>query len=114
MPSSPGTRDASARSVPLRRRLFVLAAAAIVPLAVMREGQLRYVLSAVVKPDAIFDVVRRQQLPADWVVSVFDAKTQRVARSREHEAYLGQPPSPSLAALMKGKGDEGAGVTYSM
>jgi signal transduction histidine kinase/ActR/RegA family two-component response regulator len=81
---------------------------------VMREGQLRYVLSAVVKPDAIFDVVRRQRLPADWVVSVFDAKTQRVARSREHEAYLGQPPSASLAKLMQAKGDEGAGVTYSM
>jgi signal transduction histidine kinase/ActR/RegA family two-component response regulator len=81
---------------------------------VMREGQLRYVLSAVVKPDAILEVVQRQRLPAGWVVSVFDTKAQRVARSRQHEAYLGQAPSPSLAELMNAKGEEGAAVTYSM
>ena len=81
---------------------------------VMREGRLRYVLTAVVKPDAIFDVVQRQRLPGDWVVSVFDAQYRRVARSRQHEENLGGPPSRSLLELMNRGGDEAAGVTYSM
>src|SRR5580765_1946973 len=81
---------------------------------VMREGRLRYVLTAVVKPDAIFDVVQRQRLPQDWVVSVFDSQRQRIARSRQHEENLGKPPSPSLVAMMDADPDEGAGVTYSM
>ena len=40
---------------------------------VMRDGTLRYVLSAVVKPDAILAVVDRQRVPPVWTVSVFDA-----------------------------------------
>jgi signal transduction histidine kinase/ActR/RegA family two-component response regulator len=81
---------------------------------VMREGQLRYVLSAIVKPDAIFDVVKRQRVPEDWVVSVFDSALQRVARSRRHEENLGKPPSPSLVDMMRRGGEEGAGLARSV
>jgi signal transduction histidine kinase/ActR/RegA family two-component response regulator len=81
---------------------------------VMREGQLRYVLTAVVKPDAIFDVVTRQRLPEDWIVSVFDSKLQRVARSRRHQENLGGAPAPSLIELMDASGEEGSGITYSL
>lgn len=81
---------------------------------VLRDGKLRYVLTAVVKPESVLEVVRRQRLPQDWVVSVFDAEGIRVARSRMHETYVGTPAAPSLKALMKEKGAEGAGMTYAL
>ena len=81
---------------------------------VMRDGELRYVLSAVVRPEAILDVVMRQQAPESWVISVFDAANQRVARSRAHGEYLGGSPSPSLQKLMANSAAEGFGETYAL
>ena len=81
---------------------------------VMRDGKLVYVLSGVMKPDAIVEVVNRQRLPADWVVSVFDAKNTRVARSRQHGEFLGKGPAPSLAELMARPEREGMGLTYAL
>ena len=78
---------------------------------VVRNGEVRYVLTAAVKPDGVLDIVRRQRVPPEWVVSVFDAKNMRVARSRQHQEYIGSPPAPSLAELMDRSGAEGAGVT---
>ena len=56
------------------------------------------------------DPARRQQqrVPADWVVSVFDAKNARVARSRDHERDLGTPPTqclhrPAATACRRGR-----------
>ncbi len=73
---------------------------------VLRNSEPRYVLSAVVRPDGILDVVKRQRVPPDWVVSVFDGNRARVARSRQHAENLGTPPSPSLNALLDRGGDE--------
>ena len=56
---------------------------------VARAGEVRYVLTAAVKPDGILEIVNRQRVPSDWVVSVFDAKGMRIARSRQHLQYLG-------------------------
>jgi signal transduction histidine kinase/CheY-like chemotaxis protein len=81
---------------------------------VLRDGNLRYVLTGVVNPDAIVDVVSHQKVPDDWIVSVFDAKGSRVARSREHAKFLGGPPAPSLQRLMGAVGDEGVGLTYAL
>jgi signal transduction histidine kinase len=81
---------------------------------VVRERSVRYVLTAIVRPDAILEVVQRQQVPEDWVVSVFDAKRQRVARSRQHQETLGTPPSPTLAELMDEHGAEGTGITLAL
>ncbi|HSC65713.1 MAG TPA: ATP-binding protein [Caldimonas sp.] len=74
------------------------------------DGELRYVLSAVVRPEAILRVVNAQRVPDDWIVSVFDSNGVRVARSREHERYLGTAPSPSLRALMVSLGEKGESV----
>jgi signal transduction histidine kinase/ActR/RegA family two-component response regulator len=78
---------------------------------VVRNGKLRFVLTGVVKPDAILKVVNRQQVPAEWVVSVFDAKDIRVARSRGHEKYIGTPPANGLRDLMATGDQEGSGIT---
>jgi signal transduction histidine kinase len=85
-----------------------------VRIPVMRDGAVRFVLTAAVKPAAFTDVLERQRVPTDWVVSVFDSHNQRVARSRQHAQFLGQPPAPSLAELMARSGDEGSGVTRAL
>ena len=81
---------------------------------VMQDGEVRYVLTAAVRPESFVEVLGRQKLPADWVVSVFDASGVRIARSRQHDEYLGKPPAPSLLALMQQGGAEGSGMTYAL
>jgi signal transduction histidine kinase len=81
---------------------------------VLRRGELRYVLTARVKPEEIRDVLTRQRVPGDWVISVFDSRGLRVARSRTHEENLGGLASPSLRELMASGVPEGAGVTQTL
>jgi signal transduction histidine kinase len=81
---------------------------------VLRQGEVRYVLTAALKPEAFVELLNRQRLPPGWVVSIFDAKGQRVARSRQHAEYLGQPASPTLLELMARSGEEGSGVTRAL
>jgi signal transduction histidine kinase len=81
---------------------------------VMRDGKLRYVLSAAVRPEAIREVLTRQRVPGDWVISIFDANGRRVARSRAHEENLGGQAAPSLRELMASGASEGAGETLTV
>jgi signal transduction histidine kinase len=81
---------------------------------VLRQGEVRYVLTAALRPEAMVELLNRQRLPADWVVSIFDAKGQRVARSRLHAEFLGRAASPSLVELMARSGEEGSGVTHAL
>ncbi len=81
---------------------------------VTRDGALRYVVSALVKPANIRDVVVRHGIPDDWVLSIFDANGRRVARSRAHEENLGGEASPTVRALMAGGGRDGFGETYAL
>jgi signal transduction histidine kinase len=81
---------------------------------VARDGRLRYVLTAVLNPDAILDVVKRQRVPQDWVISVFDAHGDRVARSRQHAKYLGSTAPVRLQRLIETAGDEGVGATTDL
>ncbi len=81
---------------------------------VVRNGGVRFVLTAALKPDTFVDVLDRQRLPLDWVVSVFDANGLRVARSRQHEELVGKEARPSLRALMASGRLEGTGISYSI
>ena len=81
---------------------------------VMRSGQLKYVVSALVKPEAIYKVLTRQQVPADWIISVVDAHGVRIARSRAHETTLGGRLSPTVQDVVAAGGAEGFGVAYAL
>ena len=81
---------------------------------VVRDGELRYVLSAIVSPEDILEVIQRQRVPNDWVISVFDANGRRVARSRAHRENLGGKAAPTLQQLMAGGAAEGWGQTFSL
>jgi PAS domain S-box-containing protein len=51
-----------------------------VRMPIIREGALDYVLSVAVKLDLFDEVLRAQQLPADWVISLSDRNRGFVAR----------------------------------
>ena len=80
----------------------------------MRAGSMRYVVVALVEPEAIRAILERQHVPHDWVISIFDADGLRVARSRAHAANLGTPGAPSLVELMRSPQAEGWGVTTTL
>jgi signal transduction histidine kinase len=80
-----------------------------VRVAVAREGELRYVLTALVDPAAMLRILERQKPPPQSLSIIFDARLNIVARSREHTRYAGMPLSESLRALL-GSAGEGWGV----
>jgi signal transduction histidine kinase/ActR/RegA family two-component response regulator len=76
------------------------------------NGRVEYVLSAAVRPDRILEVLSKQQVPAGWVITVFDQSYSRVARTREHASIK---PSPTLLSLLQGTpGPVGSGLTRSL
>jgi len=81
---------------------------------VMRNGKLVYVLTAVLKPEVIFNVINLRRLPSDWVATVVDANGRRIARTRDHEKTLGKPAAPSLMAMVKQNTNEGSGLTQTV
>jgi len=81
---------------------------------VVRDGELRYVLTGVMRPETILGVVNQQHVPGNWIVSVFDANGMRVARSRSNDEYIGMPAAPSLQKLMSGSSREGVGNSYAL
>ena len=78
---------------------------------VLYEGDLRYILSAVIPAEHIQSVLLRQYVPATSIVSVFDQSLTRVARSRPNPV---QQPAPSLRAMLQGGGAEGMGTTTTL
>jgi signal transduction histidine kinase len=78
---------------------------------VLRDGELAYVLSAVIPAERVLAVIQRQKLPPTSLVSVFDRGLTRVARSRLNTSAR---PSPSLEALIQSSGAEGEGVTVTL
>jgi len=80
---------------------------------VVRGGELRYVLTAFVKPDLMFEILSLQKMPPESVSMVFDASLTIVARSRDHEQFVAAPLSETLIRLMGGA-DEGSGLTGTL
>ena len=67
---------------------------------VVRGGDIKYVLSAVVRPASIAALLAAQRLPADWVGVVVDGNKRIVARTVDPERMLGRPASESLQAAI--------------
>ena len=80
----------------------------------VREDDVQYVLTALVSPAAVRDVLIRQAVPDDWVISVVDTSGARVARSRAHEETLGGRLSESVQRVVSRGGREGSGMAYAL
>ncbi|MDB5745652.1 MAG: hybrid sensor histidine kinase/response regulator [Massilia sp.] len=73
-----------------------------------------YVLTAVVRPDRILGVLKRQRVPEGSVISISDSLGSIVARSKDHDNRVAGPPSPSLVQLIRGAAPEGVGSTVNL
>jgi signal transduction histidine kinase len=71
-----------------------------VRIPVVREGAVVSVLTGVIEPAAIGQILTTQQIPADWVGTVFDATHTVVARTRGTEEFVGRSVSPAFARLL--------------
>ena len=73
-----------------------------------------YALTAVIKPDRILNVLKRQHVSPDSVIAVIDASGSIVARSKDQDRRVAGPPSPALARLIAGAAPEGVGNTVNI
>ena len=72
---------------------------------VVRDGAVRHVLTAIVRPESIAAVLRAQRIPDGWSVSVFDANDIRIARTVDDEKWRGSAPSDTLRPLLRSMGE---------
>ena len=63
---------------------------------IIRDNAVTYILSAVVSPDSIHELLMSQKLPTDWVGVVLDRNNRVVARTIDQEKTLGGFASQSL------------------
>lgn len=80
---------------------------------VRRDGAVRYVLGAAVTPERLASMLRKQQLPADWVAAVFDRNGTIVARTHEAQRFVGQKGAPVLIGKIRAA-REGAVQTQTL
>lgn len=78
---------------------------------VMRSGEVAYVLSAEIRPDAVRDVLSRQRIPEQGVAVILDRQYNVVARSLNQHSWVGKPPSPGLRRLILEGGTSGITTT---
>ena len=67
---------------------------------VARSGKIKYVLSAVVRPRLLHELLAPQGLPPDWIGVVLDGNRRFVARTVDPERSAGQLASESLRAAL--------------
>jgi len=67
-----------------------------VDVPVMNDGRVAFDLSVGEVPERFRKILQEQQLPAGWIGVVFDRKGTIVARTQEHERFVGNPGSREL------------------
>jgi len=65
---------------------------------VVRDGELRYALGAMLDLDALSAFIAAHSLPAHWTATLLDRNGTVLARSHEPEAWFGRTASPALRA----------------
>ena len=72
---------------------------------VLKDDTVTHVLSMAVDPRRIAEILLAQNLPASWVATVIDRANRVVARSRQHEAFVGKSaPDEFLNAAREADG----------
>ncbi len=72
---------------------------------VLKDGTVTHVLSMAVEPRRIAEILLAQNLPASWVATVIDRADRVVARSRQHETFVGKAaPDEFLKASREADG----------
>jgi signal transduction histidine kinase/CheY-like chemotaxis protein len=68
---------------------------------VIRDGKALYGLALGLDPKHLADILRQQNLPPEWVVSIFDSTGTTVARDRAAEQFMGRKGAPLLVRRMQ-------------
>lgn len=83
-----------------KRKGGILAFPVRVP--VVRDGELRYILTAAITPKALDSLVSQGLSPTEeWTRTLVDGQGIVVARSREPERFVGKPGTPSFLRRMR-------------
>jgi two-component sensor histidine kinase len=61
-----------------------------VSIPLMRDGQLRFIMSLGLLPRDLVVLLASQKLPPEWVTTIWDANGTILARSRDNDRYLGK------------------------
>ncbi len=70
-----------------------------ISIPVLRDGgELRYIMSLGLLPEDLLSILKAQNLDALWVLSVWDSKDVILARTRDHEAWVGKTLPVNLRA----------------
>jgi len=67
---------------------------------VRRGDRVAFALAMGVFPERLGQILARQKIPPDWVVSIFDSQGTIVARTRAAEQFVGRKGSPALVQRM--------------
>jgi|GEM_PF-461158 len=81
---------------------------------IKRDGRVVYVLTGVIRPESILDLLVRQRIPEHALTSVIDRNYRVVARTRSHGEYVGKSVAPTLRALLEQGHESGQGVTVTL
>ncbi|UHC19916.1 ATP-binding protein (plasmid) [Methylobacterium currus] len=68
---------------------------------VLRDGELRYVLSVRLATNAVSSILRDAGAPEGWVGTIVDADGSTIARTRAEAEELGQPGDAALQAAIR-------------
>jgi PAS domain S-box-containing protein len=79
-----------------------------VAVPVLREGALRYILFAAIKPEGLGRILAEERIPADWIATISDTSQVIVARNRNPARFIGQELIAPLKEAVRAA-DEGAG-----
>ena len=71
---------------------------------VMREGKVTHVLSMAVEPERFAEIIGSEKLPSGWVGTLVDRDDRVIARSREHDRFVGQLAPAEFGAEGGGEG----------
>ncbi len=72
-----------------------------VDVPVVLDGRIRYALGVGILPQQFDNVLRKQNLPADWVTSIVDRGGTIVARTHAPERFVGQLSSTDLLQQLR-------------
>ncbi|WP_279483592.1 sensor histidine kinase [Aureimonas sp. SK2] len=87
------------------RKPFVM-----VDVPLTRDGQILYALNMAIAPEALRDALAGDSLPGGWMVSLLDGADRVIARTKDHEQFVGKPATESFRLAATGSSGFVAGV----
>lgn len=78
-----------------------------VAMPVEREGQVRFVLAARMEPERLAELIRTPRLTGGAMAVIVDAQGLIVARSREHDRFVGRPATAWYREAVVSRPDSG-------